>query len=325
MKSKSDLKKLIAEFEKVKVLVVGDIMLDQYLWGRVERISPEAPVPVVKVEKTSLAVGGAANVAANVAGLGAEVFLAGVVGDDEEGRQVKRNITEAGICADYVLKIKSSPTIIKTRVVAHSQHVVRIDREYPLVLNKKEENKLLSLITTLIDKSDVLLISDYSKGLLSEKFLKETIAAAKLKKLPVVVDPKGRNFSKYKGAAILTPNKKEALDAAGITDNTEDSLKIAGQKLLKEADLEALLITRGDEGMTLFDNRNKTFDFKASARHVYDVTGAGDTVTAVLGVALGAKADLRTASEAANIAAGYVVEEVGTTVITRKKLLENFV
>lgn len=302
-------------------------MIDRYWWGSVERISPEAPVPVVKVEKTNMVAGGAANVAANVAGLGAKVSLAGAIGTDAEGKEIKKILKQNRISSEFVLQTKNRPTTMKTRVVAHSQHVVRIDQEKIEGLSQKDKNNFVRLITPEVSKFDVILISDYAKGFLSQDILHLIINECERCRIPVVIDPKGKDFTKYGGATILTPNKKEALESAGIveevSDLSEESVKKAGMTLLEKSNLKSLLITLGEEGMTLFQAGKDPVKFRALARQVYDVTGAGDTVIATLGTAIGAGADLQAACRIANTAAGFVVEEVGTTIITQEKLLQN--
>ncbi|HSK70146.1 MAG TPA: D-glycero-beta-D-manno-heptose-7-phosphate kinase [Pyrinomonadaceae bacterium] len=316
----SKLLSIINNFPKVKVLIVGDVMLDRYWWGSVRRISPEAPVPVVNLQKTSLAAGGAANVAANVAGLGAEPILVGAIGEDEEAALFSRVLEEANVSGENLVRLKNRSTTIKTRIVAHSQHVVRIDQEHAQNLDFEEENLVWNKIEEVFEKVSVIVLSDYAKGILTENLISRLISKGKENKKLILVDPKGKNYKKYRGATILTPNKKEAAQASGLEENGQDLVEKAGKLLLEENELEALLITQGEEGMTLFQKNQNPLHLTALARKVYDVTGAGDTVIAGLGVAAGAEASLAEAAEIANIAAGLVVEEIGTTVINAKKL-----
>jgi rfaE bifunctional protein kinase chain/domain len=324
MNLKPDYLKILESFADVSVLVVGDIMLDRYWWGSVERISPEAPVPVVHINKTSLAVGGAANVAANIVGLGAKVHLVAAVGEDAEGAQLPQLLSESGLSAEHLIKISGRPTTLKTRVIAHNQHVVRIDHETTENLNSEDEKRVWERVEKIIREIDVVILSDYAKGFLSEKLIMRLITTAKNNAKILMVDPKGKDYLKYKGASIITPNKKEAAEASGLEEKDSRIIEKAGDQLLNELDLKSLLITQGEDGMTLFETGKLPKHFSSQARHVYDVTGAGDTVIATLAVAAGTKIDLATAAEIANTAAGYVVEEVGTTVINRKQLEDHY-
>lgn len=306
------------------MLVVGDVMLDQYLWGSVERISPEAPVPVVKLQKTSLAVGGAANVAANIAGLGAEPFLIGAIGKDREAMLFEPLLEKLKISPVNLIKIENRPTTIKTRIVAHNQHVVRIDQEDNQKINPKDEDRIWNKIEKLLHKIEIIIVSDYAKGVLTENLLARLITTAKSEKKMILIDPKGSDYKKYAGADILTPNRFEAAQACSFPPDGQEIVEKAGSALIKKLKLKSVLITQGEDGMTLFQKNGRSFHLNALARKVYDVTGAGDTVIAAFGVSLGSGADLLEASEIANISAGIVVEEIGTTAITLEKL-RNFI
>lgn len=305
----------LERFSKVKVLVVGDLMLDRYWWGTVSRISPEAPVPIVRLKNSTFAAGGAANVAANVAGLGAEAFLVGLVGTDEEAKQFSEVLLQANVSADYLIFSENRPTTVKTRIIAHSQQVLRIDQEENNELSEQESVNYLQIISELINKTDIIILSDYAKGFLTEIILSGLVTLAKEKDKPVLVDPKGKNYRKYAGATLLTPNKKEAAEACNIDEDQKELVETAGNKLISELNLSSLLITQGEDGMTLLQVGQEPVNLKASARKIFDVTGAGDTVIATLGVALGAGNSLEKSAEIANIAAGLVVEQVGTTAI----------
>lgn len=318
----SKLLSIIENFSDIKVLVVGDIMLDRYWWGSVTRISPEAPVPVVNLEKTSLVAGGAANVAANIAGLGAKPYLIGVTGTDEEAGLVLKILESINVSHDYLLAAENRPTTIKTRIVAHNQHVVRIDQENSKPLDISSETILISAFEKLISEVSVIVVSDYAKGVVTENLVSRLISKAVELNKPVLIDPKGREYKKYRGATLLTPNRQEAATACNLDFNGQKLVEEAGNSLLENLEIEAVLITQGENGMTLFQRDRTSRHFDALARKVYDVTGAGDTVIASLGAAVGAGADLAEAAEIANIAAGLVVEEIGTTAINLKKLTE---
>lgn len=320
------IQKIIEKFSDVKVLIVGDVMLDRYLWGSVNRISPEAPVPIVNVDKTSLVVGGAANVAANVRGLGAETFLIGVTGRDPEAAVLSETLEKSEIPADFLLRSEARRTTIKTRLVAHNQHVVRFDQETQELISDDEAEEALEKISALIEKVSIVIVSDYAKGFLTPALLSRLITLGREKQKKILVDPKGKDFSKYRGATILTPNRREAAEATGLEENGQGLVDQAGRKLLGELSLEAVLITQGEKGLTLLQQDKSVFHLAASARNVYDVTGAGDTVIASLAVAIGAGADYIEAAKLANTAAGLVVEKVGTTAVTVSMLeseLEN--
>jgi D-beta-D-heptose 7-phosphate kinase/D-beta-D-heptose 1-phosphate adenosyltransferase len=285
-------------------------MLDRYWWGSVDRISPEAPVPVVRLAKSESTAGGAANVAVNIAGLGAVPFLVGIIGDDREAEELKTSLAGQGISSDHLQTVNGRPTTVKTRVVAHSHHVVRVDHEHTDDIGVSLSAEIWEKIAALVGQADVVILSDYAKGMLSSEILSRVIEKCAAGSRPLLVDPKGRDYTKYSGATLLTPNKGEATHAAGTEDLAE-----AAQKIISDVKLESLIITQGEHGMTIYHKDEEPVNFPAMARKVYDVTGAGDTVISTLAVALGAGCDLPTAAKLANIAAGLVVEEVGTTSI----------
>ena len=311
---------ILDSFANTKILVIGDVMLDRYWWGSVSRISPEAPVPVVKMDSMTLAAGGAANVAANVAGLGAKPILVGIIGDDAEGEMFPEVLSKVGVRHDHLIKINGRPTTVKTRIIAHSQQMARIDQETDTNLSASDEQAVWSKIEPLIKDSHAVVISDYAKGFLTDSLLRLVIDLANIVRVPVLVDPKGKDYSKYRAASLLTPNRREAADACGLEENTQQMVDIAGNKLLADNDLNSVLITQGEDGMTLFRKSGEPFHLNTLAREVYDVTGAGDTVIASLAVAIGSGADLETAANIANTAAGFVVEQVGTTAVSLAEL-----
>jgi rfaE bifunctional protein kinase chain/domain len=308
---------MLETFSDVKVLIIGDVMLDRYCWGSVNRISPEAPVPVVKLEKTEVTLGGAANVAANVVGLGAKAFLIGIIGTDDEAKEFPKFLREKGISSNNLIGFSNRQTTVKTRIVAHNQHIVRVDQEISTEISGIEEALVWSKIKEIFDEADIIIVSDYGKGLLTNTLLVQIIALANEKNKPILVDPKGKDYSKYRGSTLLTPNKREAYQATSI-----ENIENAGEHLINNLDLKALLITQGEDGMTLFENNRKPCKLNALARKVYDVTGAGDTVIATLAVAMASGFSLPESANLANIAAGFVVEKVGTTSIDIEELRE---
>ncbi len=307
-------------FANVKVLVVGDIMLDRYWWGSVKRISPEAPVPVVDLQKSTFAAGGAANVAANIAGLGATVYLAGCVGTDVEADTLTGILSDLNVRADYLVRIPDRPTSVKTRIIAHNQQVVRVDQEIKSEFSPEDQKIIWDRIEQILPDADTVIISDYAKGLLSERLLSKIIRAARSVDKAVLVDPKGNSYERYTGATLLTPNRREAAEACNLSEEIPDMVNVAGTRLLNELDLAMVLITQSEDGMTLFQRNTEPLHLSAAVKEIYDVTGAGDTVIACLGVALGAKIEFPRAARIANLAAGLVVQQVGTTAITRQIL-----
>lgn len=311
---------LLERFSKVNVLVIGDVMIDRYWRGSVSRISPEAPVPIVNLQESSAAAGGAANVAVNIAGLGAKPFLIGITGEDEEARLLPHILEKSNVSGRFLIPFADRPTTVKTRIVAHQQHVFRLDRESILPISAKQEKQVWKQVEKVFDKTDLVVVSDYAKGLLTPRLLSRLISFSKLNRKKILIDPKGKDFLKYKGATLLTPNKREAAEACKLEDNCENTVETSGKILLSEIDSEAILITQGEDGMTLFQNNKAPRHLKAAAREVYDVTGAGDTVVSTMAAAIGAGADFQTAAELANIAAGIVVEHFGTTTIKFQEL-----
>lgn len=303
------------KFADVRVLVVGDVMLDRYFWGTVSRISPEAPVPIVKLEKVTQMAGGAANVAANVASLGAQAMLVGTIGVDEGGLALPSVLTENKVSADFLVKLADRPTTCKTRIIAHSQQLVRVDDEMSQPLDAAQAEIVWKKIEELLPQADIVILSDYAKGCLSETIVTKTIEAARKAFKPILVDPKGKNYRQYRGATLLTPNKLEAAAATAIEITDDHSCRQAGAKLLSEIELQSLIITLGEDGMMVFEENQIPKHFASESRQVYDVTGAGDTVIATLAIALGAKSNLVTAAQIANVAAGLAVEQIGTAAV----------
>lgn len=311
---------ILDDFSKATIIVVGDIMLDRYWWGSVNRISPEAPVPVVQLVNTTIAAGGAANVAVNIAGLGANPLMFGMIGMDEEAKHLRGFLKDSGLNVDCLIQVPDYQTTVKTRVIANGQQIARIDQETGVSLPDAFEAELLAKLSNKIETADAIIISDYAKGLLSDDLLMSILTAAKIAGKSVLVDPKGKKYAKYSGATMITPNRREAAEACNLEENSDDLVDHAGKHLLDEFGFDAVLITQGDAGMTLFRQHQPAVHFPAAAREVYDVTGAGDTVIATLATALGAGASLETATALANTAAGLVVEQVGTSCVNLAEL-----
>jgi rfaE bifunctional protein kinase chain/domain len=314
------LQEIAARFHGGKVLVLGEVMLDEYVWGRVSRISPEAPVPVVEVERVSHMPGGAANAAVNVASLGGDVLLAGVVGADSTAEKLDSLLRDVGIDTAGLKVVDGRATTLKTRVIAHQQQVVRVDREVGGPIDKAIVDDIIEYMLDSLAEVDGLLISDYAKGVSAPDVLSKGIAAAKALGKPVVVDPKGSDFSKYCGATVITPNRSEAVEASGVEISDDASVVLAGETLVREVGCDAVLITRGENGMSLFDEDGVVTHLPTFARAVYDVTGAGDTVAGTLALALATGAKLADCARIANVAAGVVVGKVGTAVLTAEEL-----
>ena len=317
--------KIVENFKKVKIGVIGDLMLDKFVWGEVKRISPEAPVPVVEVIKEDCALGGAGNVALNIKSLGGEVFLVSSVGEDENGKVIADLLKTRGI-ENYLFTRKDLPTITKTRVIARTQQVVRIDREKKQPFSSLWLPELDNIMENRLKDYNELLISDYGKGFITPAVIKVLRNFVKKHKKILTVDPKVEHFSYYKEVTCLTPNKFEA--SLGIHHkepvNTDELIKL-GNDIKKKLKCENLLITLGKEGMILFNNvKNSVFRIPATAREVFDVTGAGDTVTAVLTLSLGAGASILESAIISNFAAGVVVGKLGTASLTGKELKQYF-
>jgi rfaE bifunctional protein kinase chain/domain len=303
-----------------RVLVVGDVMLDQNLWGQVRRISPEAPVPVVELERETAEPGGAANNAANAAAVGACAMLGGVVGDDAEGMRLRTLLGARNVDASGLVTEAGRPTTTKTRVVAHNQQVVRVDRERTSAITSDSEASLLLWVEGHLRGVGACIISDYAKGVVTPSLAQGIIAAARAAGVPVVVDPKGTDYARYRGAAVVTPNLHEAELASRRTARTDAELAEVAAQLSGELGGAALLVTRGAAGMSLFAPGTETVHVRAESHQVYDVTGAGDTAITFLALALAAGAPLPAAMRLANRAAGVVVGKVGTATVTLDEL-----
>ena len=317
------LETLFHKFSKQKIVVIGDLMLDRYIWGRVTRISPEAPVPVVNVDSESFRFGGAANVAYNVKTLGAEVIPIGLIGNDSSGERLKELFENVHLPHDGLIIDENRPTTVKTRIIAHSQHVVRTDRELRGIISKKIERLLLNYISQHLDSVDGIILEDYNKGLLVSHFIHEVIDLANKKNIKVFVDPKFDHFFDYKNVTVFKPNRKEVIDRMGVRLDTPENLEEVGAKLIEKMHCQALLITMGEEGMILFEEGKPSIKAPTRAVKVHDVSGAGDTVIASMAVAMTAGASLQEATTIANYAAGIVCGEVGIVPVDKEKLYQS--
>jgi D-beta-D-heptose 7-phosphate kinase/D-beta-D-heptose 1-phosphate adenosyltransferase len=316
----SQLEKNLRQLTPPKLLVVGDLMLDEYLSGRSERISPEAPVPVVDVSQQELRLGGAGNVMHNLRALGCEVVSVGFVGEDEDGEALRRMLRLSGVETAGLLPLASRQTTRKTRILSNHQQMLRIDREQNGEISASEGLALLEQAEANLTGCQAILLSDYLKGVLTPEVVRGLIDLGRRQGIPVVVDPKGRDYSKYRGATLLTPNRKEAELATGIAITDETSLQRAGRSLLESCQLQSLVLTRSEEGMSIFSADSQT-DLATDAREVFDVTGAGDTVLALLGYGIAAGLEVDDAACLANIGAGIVVAKVGTSTVGYDELL----
>jgi len=311
------LKKYINRFRDRKILVIGDLMVDEYIWGDVTRISPEAPIPVMNVSREEMKPGGAANVILNLLSLGAKVYCAGVVGSDANAKKLMKYFRSHRINADAVVEDKKRPTTVKTRVIAHNQQVVRIDKEKKLDVSRKIIEKMLDIISKETDKVDGIIFSDYNKGMITKDVYTKVVDMAG-KKI-VTADPKPRNMKIFSGVTLISPNKKEASEASGIeVENTRDIIR-AGKKIKSDLGAKAVLITRGEEGMSLFEDGEVTH-VPTVAREVYDVTGAGDTVISAATLMLCCGGSFKEAAVMANVAAGISVAEIGVHAVSGEEL-----
>jgi D-glycero-beta-D-manno-heptose-7-phosphate kinase len=307
-----------------RIVVLGDVMLDEFIWGDVTRISPEAPVPVVNIQRESTRLGGAANVLANVTALGAAGRVIGVVGDDAAAGKLRDALRADGAQAGDTLIVDSKrPTTIKTRIIAHHQMVVRADREQRNHVNGHVEARIIEVVKKEIRDADALVVSDYDKGVVTPRILAELLPLAH-SCIPVLIDPKIRNFDAYRPATLVTPNHHEALRLTNSEEDSDEGLRAAAQKIRARLGCDAVLITRGDRGMMLVEGDAPPVYVETAAREVFDVTGAGDTVIATLAAAMAAGASMTEAAVLANHAAGIVVGKLGTATANAQEVLGSF-
>ena len=318
--------KLLGKFDKCRILVVGDVMLDRYLWGTVSRISPEAPVPIVEIAREEYLLGGAANVANNIAALHGKPILVGVVGSDNSGALVRRELQARRFLFDGVFTDRNRPTTVKTRILAHNQQLVRADREITGELSPRLTERMVGFVNKVISRVDGVIISDYGKGVISLKLLDSLIAMCNKRGIFVAVDPKETHFFNYRRISAITPNHLEAGFVVGKKIKDETTLAEVGWRILEQLEARSVLITLGEKGMALFEDgqlrsgRRHITRIPTMARDVYDVTGAGDTVIATLTMAVAAGGSLKEAAFISNVAAGEVVAHVGTAQVAKDRL-----
>jgi len=314
-----DIKRLtdiILNFSNKRVLVLGDLMLDKYLWGNVGRISPEAPVPVVEVHRDTSCLGGAGNVCHNLESLGAFPIPVGVVGDDQAGDWIKKSVSDSsGIFVD-----KKKPTTVKTRIIAHHQQVVRVDQEEKKSISREMEEKIFSFIQE--DNFEGILISDYNKGLLTKSLMQKLLPYAQKKEISVFVDPKVDNFFSFSPVTLINPNHTEAEQIVHFACDSDAQVEKAGEKILSRIEAKYLILKRGERGLTIFEKGKKKIHIPTIAKEVFDVTGAGDTVIAAASLALLSDASILEAAMLANTAAGVVVGKIGTATVTPDELID---
>lgn len=312
----------IDRFSRCRILVVGDVMMDEYVWGRVSRISPEAPVPIVEVLKDSLMLGGAGNVFQNIRALGGETILCGAIGGDRMGESLLEKVKALGSPVHGLVVEANRPTTIKTRVVAHAQQVVRVDREIRREVDPETTEKLLAIIAAELPSLDGIVVSDYGKGVVTKTLMDGIRALTRESKVLTAVDPRVKDLALYREITLVTPNHREAEAMSGMSIEDEASLRQAGAFLLAELGCQLVLITQGEKGMTLFQRGAPPIAIETVARRVFDVTGAGDTVIGTFTLGLAAGLTPHQAAVVANVAAGIVVGEVGTATVPAERLRE---
>ena len=316
------LRHYVRRFPQASVLVVGDLILDHYVMGKVSRISPEAPVPVVHVESESLRLGGAANVFNNILALGGKADICGVIGADESGRLLMKELGSKRSGRGGVVIDRDRPTTRKSRVIAHNQQIVRYDVEGRHELKAILRRRMLRYVESRLRELSCIVISDYAKGVVSASLMSDIARLAALRKVPVVVDPKVEHFGYYKGVSVITPNHFEATQASGLHGNDDQTINEAGAMIRQRLGCQSVLVTRGEKGMSLYEGDGASWHLPTQARQVYDVTGAGDTVIGTLALALSAGASMKDSAILANHAAGIVVGMVGTATVSPEQLLE---
>ncbi|TDI66338.1 MAG: D-glycero-beta-D-manno-heptose-7-phosphate kinase [Alphaproteobacteria bacterium] len=320
MNSLHHLAQVVNGFSNVRILCVGDIMIDRYIYGHVDRVSAEAPIPILSYERERVMLGAVGNVARNVVSLGGQALITAIVGDDDAGRDAVRLVAQqSGLEADLVT-VQGRRTSVKTRYIAQGQQLLRADREDTGPLDERSVSRLITAIQSEINETRILVLSDYAKGCLGDSVLRSAIDAAQKASVPIIVDPKSRNFSRYSGVTLLKPNIKELEDATGLPCGDDNSIETAGRKLLDDLDAQAILVTRSERGMTLVQKAQPVLHIRDRVSEVYDVSGAGDTAMAVLALALGSGAGFADAAMLANKACSLVVGKVGTATVSAGEL-----
>ena len=319
---KTKFKNFLENDHQPRIMVVGDLILDEYIWGSVSRISPEAPVPILETKSENLTLGGAANVANNLVALGCEVHLVGAIGNDEKGDKLLSLIESKKISSKGIFRFVYRPTTSKIRVIGHNQQILRIDKEDNRPITEETESKIIKFINKTLPDMDIVICSDYRKGILTEKVFSAIIHRAKNSKKQVIVDPKSSNFEFYQGASIITPNQLEVEKAVPIKIQDKIDLDRAAEYLLNLTHAESILITRGKDGMTLYPSKENPIDIPTQAKEVFDVTGAGDTVVSVLAMALSIGFNYQDSAWLSNVAASIVVGKIGTAVVTLSEIDE---
>jgi len=317
------LARLLEKIPTTTVLCVGDIMLDTYVYGRVDRVSPEAPIPVLQIARQTTMLGGAGNVTANLAALGATIRIVSVVGDDAAGKRLQSHLADLGMAEGvFVFTDTGRQTSVKTRYIAGQQQLLRADAETVAPVKPTTEDMLLEAAATLMPGVGALILSDYGKGVLSDPVTTRLITQANSHGVPVVVDPKGRHYERYRGALVVTPNRRELADASGMPTGTDGEVVAAGRTIAESCGIGAVVATRSEEGLSVIRADGDVLHLQAEAREVFDVSGAGDTVVATMAAALATRATLGDAAQLANLAAGIVVGKLGTATVSAAELLE---
>lgn len=318
-----NIQKIFEDFNSLNVLIIGDVMLDSYIWGAVERISPEAPVPIVNVKKKDFRLGGAANVALNVASLGAKPILCALIGDDDDGKKLIQRLDEGNISKEGIVVSTYRPTTVKTRIIASSQHVVRVDEESDKVVNAKEEHDIMQRIEKLLPSCQVVIFEDYDKGVLNASIIEKTVTLANQYKIPTVVDPKKRNFLSYKGVTLFKPNLKELREGLKIDVEAANPSSIADavDQLKEKLNAAGVMLTLSEHGVYI-DFRNEKLKLPAHAREIADVSGAGDTVVSIAALAVALHLSPDQIASLSNLGGGLVCQHVGVVPIDKEELLQ---
>ena len=317
-----DIKKIFNDFNELNVLIVGDVMLDSYIWGAVERISPEAPVPIINVKKKEFRLGGAANVALNISSLGAKPILVALIGDDDDGKKLIQRLDEGGISKEGIVASKHRPTTVKTRIIASHQHVVRVDEESDKLVNDKEESDIMLRIEKLLPSCQVVIFEDYDKGVINASIIEKTVALAQKNKIPTVVDPKKRNFLSYKGVTLFKPNLKELREGMKIDveAGNQSMVELAVTQLKEKLNASGVMLTLSEHGVYI-DFLNQKLKLPAHAREIADVSGAGDTVVSIAALTVALKLSPREIASLSNLGGGLVCQYVGVVPINKEELL----